>query len=116
MKVASTTTAKLATTVGVTSTTTATAEIISTVTTSTTASTSSVCDPNPCLNDGHCVVFPGKYECDCFGTKYTGDNCEIFRDDCKEPEGLTDDEYYGYDQFDPEDCLRYEERDCSIYG
>lgn len=35
------------------------------------------CQPNPCLNGGHCIQLRfSRYRCECLGTNYYGDNCQ----------------------------------------
>ena len=58
-----------------------------------TNTTVEVCEPNPCNNNGKCVEYLGKYVCDCFGTKYEGDYCEIMRQACKKDEKDDKDDY-----------------------
>ena len=38
---------------------------------------------NPCQNDGLCLNHPGNYLCNCQGTGYDGDHCEIDIDECE---------------------------------
>ena len=87
-KTSNTTTTTIKTTTTITTTTTMTTTITMTTTTMTTTTTTlaEVCQPNPCNNNGKCVEYLGKYVCDCFGTKYEGEYCEILRQACKKDE------------------------------
>jgi len=42
-----------------------------------------LCTPNTCKNGGDCVIQNGISSCNCFGTGYEGNNCEISKNDCK---------------------------------
>ena len=50
-----------------------------------TVSIATCSDYDPCLNGGDCHdISPGNVECDCAGTGYEGDFCQIDRDECEE--------------------------------
>ncbi|MFT7582457.1 MAG: hypothetical protein ACI9MR_004139, partial [Myxococcota bacterium] len=40
------------------------------------------CDPSPCLNGGACAADPLGFTCDCAGTGFVGDTCEIENANC----------------------------------
>jgi len=42
-----------------------------------------LCTPNTCKNSGDCIIDNGISSCNCFGTGYTGVQCEISKNDCK---------------------------------
>jgi len=42
-----------------------------------------LCTPDTCSNNGKCVIENGVSSCNCFGTGYEGDFCEISKNDCK---------------------------------
>jgi len=42
-----------------------------------------LCTPNTCKNGGDCIIQNGISSCNCFGTGYTGVQCEISKNDCK---------------------------------
>jgi hypothetical protein len=37
---------------------------------------------NPCMNNGHCIDGINSFTCDCAGTGYHGNLCEIETDNC----------------------------------
>lgn len=57
----------------------------------------SVCYPNPCLNGGRCKQYREQYSCDCTGTFYHGNYCEIplYRSTCADYKalGVSEDSY-----------------------
>jgi len=42
-----------------------------------------LCTPNTCKNGGDCVIQNGISSCNCFGTGFYGDFCEVSKNDCK---------------------------------
>lgn len=39
----------------------------------------SICEPNPCLNNGKCILVKEDFECKCSNSSFTGKFCEKFR-------------------------------------
>ena len=52
-----------------------------------------VCSPSPCLHGGNCTRSAQKAVCECEGTGYTGERCEIDIDECAQPNLCTNPEY-----------------------
>ena len=42
-----------------------------------------LCTPNTCKNGGDCIIQNGASSCNCFGTGYEGEHCQIQKDDCR---------------------------------
>jgi len=42
-----------------------------------------LCTPDTCSNNGKCVIQNGISSCNCFGTGYEGNFCEIQKEDCR---------------------------------